>query len=390
MRRKSTMAGGRVRMLLSLTAFAATALAALAAAGALPARAADPAPAAPPAIPVSVAQAQLKPVRAALEFVGRVEAPERVEIRARVKGMLEAVLFKEGETVKEGAPLYRIEKPLFQADVENAQGEVERAKAALELAKIQRERAEELLAKNAGTVVARDQAIAAEASAKGQLLTAEAHLKTAQINLGYTDIVSPIAGKIGRTAFTKGHIVGPESGVLATVVSENPMYVTFPVSQRDYLEAQKEEGKVDLTNVEVRVKFSDGSVYPEVGRINFVDVSVSRTTDTVIMRADVPNPKGALIDGQLVRVELSSSKPDEKIVIPQAALIADQGGVYVFVVQDGKAVTRRIKPGGSVGANIVVEEGLKVGDQVVVDGFEQLRPGAAVRATPAAGLASGG
>ena len=354
------------------------------------ARAADPAPAAAPAILVGVAQAKMKPVSEALEFVGRVESPERVEIRARVKGMLEAVLFKEGDVVKEGAPLYRIEKPLFQADVENAEGEVERAKAALDLAKIQRDRAEELLAKNAGTVVARDQAIAAEATAKGQLLTAQANLKTARINLGYTDIVSPITGKIGRTAFTRGHIVGPDSGVLATIVSENPMYVTFPVSQRDYLEAQKEEGKVDLTNVEVRVKFSNGTTYPEVGRINFVDVSVSRSTDTVVMRADVPNPKGALIDGQLVRVELKSGTPQEKIVIPQAALIADQGGVYVFVVEDGKAVVRRVKPGGNLGAGIIVEDGLKPGDQVVVEGFEQLRPGASVRATPAAGLASGG
>ncbi|QRG04626.1 efflux RND transporter periplasmic adaptor subunit [Xanthobacter dioxanivorans] len=337
------------------------------------------------AIPVGVVAAELKSVSDAMEFVGRVEAPERVEIRARVKGMLEAVLFKEGETVKEGAPLYRIEKPLFAADVQQAEGDVERAKAALALAKIQRERSEELLAKNAGTVVARDQAVANEESSKGALLTAEAALNTAKINLGYTDIVSPITGRIGRTAVTRGHIVGPESGVLATVVSQDPMYVTFPVSQRDYLEAQKEEGKVDLSNVEVRIKFPDGTVYGEVGRVNFIDVSVSRTTDTVIMRADVPNPAGKLVDGQLVRVELKAGTPEERIVVPQSALIADQGGVYVFVVEDGKAVVRRVKPGASLGANIVVE-GLKVGDPVIVEGFEALRPGIGVRATPATGL----
>ena len=168
-------------------------------------------------------------------------------------------------------------------------------------------------------------------------------------------------------------------------MSQNPMYVTFPVSQRDYQEAQKEEGKADLSNVEVRIKFPDGSFYGEVGRINFIDVSVSRTTDTIVMRADVPNPKGQLTDGQLVRVELKSGKPEERIVIPQAALIADQAGVYVFVVEDGKAVVRRVKPGGNVGAGIVVE-GIKAGEPVVVEGFEALRPGAAVRATPVVGV----
>lgn len=340
----------------------------------------------PGAIPVGVVPATLQPVSDAQEFVGRVEAPERVDIRARVKGMLEAVLFTEGETVKEGQPLYRIEKPPFEADVQQATGEVERARAALSLAKIQRERAEELLARNAGTAVAKDQAVAGEESAKGALLTAEAALNTAKINLGYTDIASPIAGRIGRTAFTRGHIIGPESGPLATVVSQNPMYVTFPVSQRDYQAAQKDEGKVDLSNVEVRVKFPDGTVYDQVGKINFVDVSVSRSTDTVILRADVPNPSGRLVDGQLVRVELKAGTPEERIVVPQAALIADQGGIYVFVVEDGKAVVRRVKIGGNVGANAVVSDGLKAGEPVIVEGFEALRPGAAVRATPATGL----
>lgn len=340
-------------------------------------------------IPVGVVKADLRPVSQGLEFVGRVEAPERVEIRARVKGMLEAVLFKEGDVVKEGTPLFRIEKPLFQADVESAQGDVERAKAAVALAKIQRERAEELLARNAGTAVARDQAVANEDSSQGALLSSEAALKTAQINLGYTDIVSPITGRIGRTAVTKGHIVGPESGVLATVVSQNPMYVTFPVSQRDVLEAQKENNVPDLSRLEVRIKFSDGTIYNQLGRISFTDVSLNRSTDTLILRADVPNPDNKLIDGQLVRVDLRSGKPEERILIPQSALIADQAGLYVFAVADGKAVVRRVKVGANVGADVVVESGLAAGEPVIVEGFQNLRPGAAVKATPAASLTSG-
>ncbi len=339
------------------------------------------------AIPVGVVYANLKPITPAMEFVGRVEAPERVEIRARVKGMLEAVLFKEGETVKEGAPLYRIEKPLFEADVQQAQGDLERAKAALDLAKIQRQRAQELVDKNAGTVVARDQAVANEQQSQGAILSAEAALNTAKINLGYTDITAPITGRIGRTAVTKGHIVGPDSGVLATIVSQDPMYVTFPVSQRDLLQAQKEQKITDVGSLEVRIKFADGSVYDQVGKVNFVDVSVNRTTDTVTLRADLPNPNGKLIDGELVRVELKTGAPEEKVVIPQAALIADQAGLYVFAVEDGKAVVKRVKiASGGRGADVIVSEGLAAGAPVIIEGFQSLKPGAAVRATPVPAL----
>lgn len=370
------MGSKRVRTALPLLALAVTAW---------PALAQDTQP-----IPVTAVAALSRPITPTMEFVGRVEAPERVEIRARVTGMLEAVLFKDGDVVQEGAPLYRIEKPLFAADVQQAEGDLERSKAALTLAKIQRERAEELLARNAGTVVARDQAIANEAQATGAVLSSEANLQTARINLGYTDIASPIAGRIGRSAVTKGHIVGPESGVLAIVVSQTPMYITFPVSQRDYLQAQRERRADDLKSVEVRIKFSDGTVYDQVGQVNFVDVSVDRSTDTLILRADIPNPKGLLTDGQLVRVELKTGTPHDRILIPQTALIADQAGLYIFVVEDGKAVVRRVKAGGSLGPDIIIENGLSGGELVVVDGFQSLKPGMAVRAVPRAMTPLGG
>ena len=215
------------------------------------------------------------------------------EIRARVKGYLEAVLFKEGDLVKEGQPLYRIEKGLFEAAVEQESGALERAKAALTLAALQRKRAEELLAKAAGTVVARDQAVAEVDQAKGAVMTAEANLRTAQINLGYTDISAPITGKIGRTSLTKGNVVGPESGPLTTIVSQDPMYVTFPVSQREFLEAQEGKGERDPKSIKVRIRFSDGSVYDQLGVVNFIDVSVDRTTDTVSPPAPPSPTRGA-------------------------------------------------------------------------------------------------
>ena len=334
------------------------------------------------AAPVGTVYAELKPVADSADFVGRIEAIERVEIRARVKGFLEAVLFTEGDLVKEGQPLYRIEKGLFEAAVEQAKGALARSKASLTLAELQRKRAEELLARNAGTVVARDQAVAEEAGAKGSIMTDEANLRDATINLGYTDIVAPIAGKVGRTNVTKGNVVGPESGPLTSIVSQNPMYVTFPVSQREFLQTTADAQKRDAKDLKVRIKFSDGAFYDEVGVINFVDVSVDKATDTVNVRATIPNPRGVLIDGQLVRVIIESNKPEERLLIPQSALIADQQGVYVFAVEDGKAVVKRLKLGGDAGANVIVEDGLKAGAQVIVDGLQGVRPGAAVRATP--------
>ena len=336
----------------------------------------------PADISVGVVSAERKPISKAQDFVGRVDAVDRVEIRARVTGFLDEIEFKEGDTVKEGDPLYRIEKGLFQAAVGQAEGALERSKAAKVLTEVQLQRAADLLAKNVGSVAARDQASAADEQAKGTILVDQANLDTAKINLGYTDIIAPISGKIGRTSVTKGNVVNPQSGPLTTIVSQDPMYVTFPVSQRDFLRAQQEGRQVDVTGIKARLRFADGSKYDQQGSINFVDVTVDRTTDTVLVRATFPNPAGALIDGQLVRVDLESGKPEEKVVVPQAALIADQEGVYVFVVDDGKAAVRRIKVGGESGSGVVVNEGLEGGEQVIVEGLQGVRPGVTVRASP--------
>jgi len=294
------------------------------------------------------------------------------------------VLFKEGDIVKKGDQLYQIEKGLFQAAVEAAKGALERSKAAKTLTAIQLQRAQELLEKNAGTAVARDQALAADQQAQGQILADQANLDTANINLGYTDIASPIAGKVSKTNVTAGNVVGPASGILTLIVSQDPMYISFPVSQRELLQAQLSGRGLDLTNIKIKIRFADGSTYQHEGTVNFIDVSVDRSTDTVLARATMPNPDGALIDGQLVSVAVEAGAPQEKVVVPQSALIADQQGVYVFAVEDGKAVVKRIKTGGESGPNIVVDEGLKGGEQIIVEGLQSIRPGQAVLAAPAA------
>jgi membrane fusion protein (multidrug efflux system) len=340
--------------------------------------------AAPPAaISVGTVTAERKAISKSLEFVGRVESVDRVEIKARVKGFLEEVLFKEGDLIEEGAPLYRIEKALFEVDVQKAEGDLARSKAANTLAQLELNRAEELLKRDTGTVVTRDKTLTQAQTTQGQILADESNLNTAKINLGYTAIDAPISGKIGRTRITKGNVVGPDSGPLTTIVSQDPMYVTFPVSQREFLRVrQSEKAQVDPRTIGVQLRFSDGSTFDQTGHVNFIDVSVDGATDTITARAVMPNPKGRLIDNQLVRVVLDSGNAEEKVVVSQSALIADQEGVYVFAVEDGKAVTKRLELSGENGTGVVVEDGLSGGEQVIVQGLQGVRPGAAVRATP--------
>jgi membrane fusion protein, multidrug efflux system len=367
---------------------AAAALLTLALAGSAIAQPAAPS-GSPPVTQVGTVVAERKPVTQATSFVGRAEAMNRVDIIARITGYLDAVLFNEGDTVKEGAELFQIEPGPFQAAVQQAEGEVLRAQAQLTNATLQRQRADELVRTSALPVATRDERVAAEQSAKGQLDIVQAGLANAKINLGYTAIMAPISGRIGRSSVTKGNVVGPNSGVLTTIVSVDPIYVLFPVSQRVFLDIQKKGGQSNRDTLVVRLRYPDGSVYDQPGKINFVDVTVNRGTDTVLVRATFPNPQGNLVDGQLLQVAVEGERPVEKLLVPQAALIADQAGIYVFIVENGKAAIRRIKPGGEFGADTIVEEGLTGGEQVIVQGMQTLRPGAPVMASPVRAVGGG-
>jgi membrane fusion protein, multidrug efflux system len=346
---------------------------------AAPSLAQQPAPA---AVPVGTVVAARKPIAKVVDFVGRIQAIERVEVQARITGYLENVQFKEGDTVKDGQPLYQIEKDLFQAAVDQAQGALAASQSKKLLTAIQYERAEQLMKTSAGTVTARDQALTADRAADAQILIDQANLDTAKTNLSYTQITSPISGKIGRTAITKGNVVSPQSGTLTTIVSQDPMYVLFPVSERQLMQARRTGHTDDITGIKVKVRFPDGSTYGQVGQINFVDVTVDRATDTVQVRAVFANPSGTLIDGQLVAVNLETGQPEEQVVVPQAALITDQQGVYVFIVENGKVAIRRVKTGGPTGEDVVVTEGLSGGEQVIVEGLQTIRAGIPVQANP--------
>lgn len=340
-------------------------------------------PATPPAAPVGTITAERKPITKESTFVGRAQAVDRVDVVARITGYLDAVRFTEGETVAVGTTLFEIEPGPFLAAVQQAEGEVLRAQSQLTNATLQRQRADELVRTNALPIAQRDERVAAEQSAKGQLEIAEAGLATAKINLSYTTITSPIAGRIGRAAITKGNVVGPNNGVLTTIVSVDPIYVVFPVSSRLFLDMQKRGPRADNPDgMVVRLRFPDGTVYDQSGKINFVDVTVNQATDAIMVRASFPNPKGTLVDGQLLQVVVEAERPVDKVLVPQAALIADQAGVYLFIVENGKAAIRRIKTGGEAGTEVIVTEGLNGGEQVIVLGLQTLRPGVAVLASP--------
>ncbi len=338
----------------------------------------------PSAVAVGTVAAEQRAITRASEFVGRVEAIERVEVRARITGFLQEVLFKEGDIVKKGDVLYRIERDKFEAAVQLARGALLEAQAKYANATLQRNRTQELVKTDAASRALLDERVASEQSSQGEVVIADANLKTATVDLGYTEIVAPITGEVGRSKLTVGNVVSPDSGPLTVIVSRDPIYVTFPVSQREFLKVQeREERKKREQALAVRIIFSDGTEYNQAGRINFVDVTVDRATDTILMRAVFANPSGRLIDGQLVRVAVEGDQPEQKILVPQSALIVDQQGPYVFAVADGKAVVRRVKLGGDSGPYAIINDGLQAGEQVVVQGMERLRAGTAVIANPA-------
>jgi membrane fusion protein, multidrug efflux system len=342
--------------------------------------AATPAP--PPAVSVmAVAQKDVTPT---VDFVGRVVATDKVELRARVQGFLQKRLFTEGQDVKDGDLLFVIEQEPFQAAVTQAEADLASAEADAQNAKLQLGRAEELVKKQNIPVATRDERAATAAMANARIQERKASLQVAQINLTYTEIRAPHAGRIGLAKYSEGNLVGPDSGTIATIVSQDPIYVTFQVSQREILAAQRRmtAAGTDQSTLVVRLKLPDGSDYAEPGKVNFLDVQVNQGTDTATVRAVFPNPERLLVDGAFVNVSVERAKPTPSLVIPQAAIQVDQAGPFALVVNAEKKVeVRRLTIGPASGADVTIEQGLKEGDLVIVEGIQKVRPGTLVEPT---------
>jgi membrane fusion protein, multidrug efflux system len=357
-------------------------------------------PATPPPPAVGIIEAANRPVTETSQFLGRIEATDRVNVVARVTAFLDKRLFNEGAEIKKGDELYRLERGPFEADLASKKAIVAQLQATLENAKLTTNRAQTLLGGPAGQQSTYDAAIANQRSFEAQVQSAQAQVQSSQINLDYTEIRSPIDGKIGRTAVTEGNVVNPGSGTLTTIVSQDPMYVTFPVSVREGLELRDRYAtRGGFKAVVIKVRLPDGRLYDQTGQLNFVNNTIAQNTDTITLRGSLPNPRlhdasptagGAvreLTDGEFVTVLLEGVQPVEVLAIPRAAVLSDQQGDYVFVVDaDNKAVQRRIKLGQSTNTVASVVSGLALGDKVIVEGLQKVRPNQVVAPGPASAL----
>jgi len=355
---------------------------------------AQPAAGGPPA--VGVVRAARQQITQTDEFIGRISAVGRVALVARVTGFLEKRLFTEGTEVKKDDLLYVIEQPPFQAQVDAATATVDQLEAQHRNADIALKRAQELLRTAAGPQATVDTTLAPERALAAQIDGAKAQLKTAEINLGYTEIRAPIDGKISSTAVTEGNVVSPGSGILATLVSQDPMYVIFAVSQRSALDLRNRyANKGGFGAVVIKLRLPEGRIYEQDGMADYVSPTVAENTDTETLRGTIPNPlfpgmtggqpgSRELVDGEFVTVLLEGVQPITVLAVPRAAVLSDQQGDYVYVVDaQNKAQIRRIQLGQSTPSTAVISDGLKEGELVISEGLQRVRAGEAVSAGPA-------
>jgi membrane fusion protein (multidrug efflux system) len=348
---------------------------------------------------VGIVEATKRPITETSEFLGRIEAVNRVNVVARVTAFLEKRLFNEGAEIKKGDELYRLERGPFEADLASKKALVAQLQATLDNAKLTTDRARTLLGGPAGQQSTYDAALANQRSLEAQVQAALAQVQSSQINLDYTDIRSPIDGKIGRTAVTEGNVVSPGSGVLTIIVSQDPMYVTFPVSVREALALRERYATRGGVNaVVIKIRLPDGRLYDQTGKVDFVNNTIAQNTDTLTVRGVIPNPTlhdpsttdgpvRELTDDEFVTVMLEGVQPVEVLAIPRSAVLSDQQGDYVFTVgADNKAEQRRIQLGQSTPTVAAVISGLALGDKVIVEGLQRVRPGQPVSPGPASPL----
>lgn len=343
----------------------------------------------PPTVVVApVTEADIVP---AAEYVGHVEAIQAVDLRARVEGFLEPVNFREGNFVHNGDLLYVIEQDPYQARVDADKAGIDSAGAELARATQHLER---LHAARTESIPATDMdsAVAAELTARARLAVARAALAVSRLNLGYTTIKAPISGRIGRTNYTKGNLVGPTSGPLARIVQINPIRVVYSISENDVSTIQKtmaDTVKDKSRLLAPQLRLADGKPFAGTGHVSFVDNQVDPGTGTIAVRAEFANPDGLLLPGQYVTVRVKAAAPKMMPVVPQSAVQQDHEGPFVLVVdKDNRVSIRRVQTGPVTDTRWVIESGLAQGEMVIVQGVQKIQPGQIVQ-TATAGEAQG-
>lgn len=343
----------------------------------------QPAAAQAPPVAVTVVRAEIRDLRPSVSFSGRVTALQKVDLLARIEGFLDTQNFAEGAQVKAGDLLYVIEKAPYEAKVASAEGAVATGQARYDRAEIELKRQTTLVARDAAAQTKLDDARAARDEARGSLDKLEAELTQAKLQLSYTEIKAPISGRIGKSLLTAGSFVSPASGTLATIVAQDPIGVTFPVSQRDILAVREQAASgASIADLTVYLQLGKDKRYDHPGKVDFVDVQVNTGTDAVDVRASFPNPDGVLVDGQLVTAVVESSTAKPVLVVPVGAIQINQSGTFVLIVNaDNKIEVRPVETASQAGNGVAVAKGLAEGDRVVIEGVQKVRPGQTVEAT---------
>lgn len=335
-----------------------------------------------PATAVSVIEVSQKSVYPEASFVAKIEAQDKVGLRARVTGFLQERLFKEGDMVEKDQPLFIIESVNFEAKVREAAANLSQAEAKAVNARSQYDRTKTLFKTKDVSESKLDETRAAYDSANAVVAQMKASLDLAQKDLDYTTIKSPMSGKIGESLFSVGELIGPEAGVLAEIVKINPIDAVFSVSENQLLSLQQQFEATTAKSAKVRFFLSDGSEYPEAGTFSFVDNALDEAMNTLKLKASFPNPQNKLISGQYGRLVLTGSKTISDIVIPMRSIQRDMLGAFVYVVnKEGVVEKREVKTGTELpNFDIIVTDGLKVGEKVVIEGFQKIQPNMTVSA----------
>lgn len=336
---------------------------------------------------VAIAAAYSEEIIEEARFLGRGEAVSKTEVLARVTGFVEEIAVADGTRVKAGDVLFRIEPDTYQANLASRQAELTRAEAELELAGLELNRKQQLVERDAVPLSEFDIARANQTIAEAKLASATAALRQAELELGYTEIKAPFDGRVGRINVSIGALVGPNSGPLVNVVSETPIYAEFSLSESqfaDLLERLETDVNGPVRNGEspdVFVELPNGTVLEEAGRVIFIDNQIDPTTGTIALRAQFQNMRGLILDGAFVNIRIQALQPTPSLLVPQAAIQRDQRGDFVLIVTDQGLVEQRyVTLGRQIDAAVIVEEGMREGESVIVEGLQRVRPGVAVNA----------
>jgi len=344
--------------------------------------------AAPP-LEVEAYQIQAADTPVSFEFVGKTASSRRVEIRSRVEGFLEKRLYVEGSNVKAGDLMFQMDKKPFEAQLNVANAELAQQQARMETALINLNRVRPLVKKKAVAQKELDDASGTYRSAAAAVEAAKAKVVQAELNLGYTDIISPVSGPSSSAAYREGAYISYNAGPLTYVAQINPMWIEFSVTENQILRVGDSEKKGNFRApkdhaFEVQIILADGSVYPQRGRITFTDASLSEETGTFLIRAEIDNNKGLLRPGQFVRARLLGGIKPNAILIPKTAVQQGAKGSFVWLInKDGKAQFQPVVVGNWKGDNWFIENGLKAGDSVVSNGAMKVRAGAPLTIKPA-------